>query len=315
MEEKIKLGISSCLLGNKVRYDGQDKLDKYLRDTLGKFVEWLPVCPETECGLSVPREAMRLVGKIDNPRLITQKTKIDYTDKMLSWADAKLKELEKLELCGFVFKSKSPSSGMKNVKVYSENGGPAVKKGVGLFAAAFMKRFPDIPVEEDGRLNDPPLKENFIDKVYTYSRWKKMLAESRKPAALINFHSDHKLLIMAHSPTHLYKMGPLLGAGKITAETFDQYFAMLMESLSLKSTVSKNVNVLMHAAGYFKKLISSEDKKELQKIILDYHKKLLPLSAALVLLMHYINKYNIAYLKRQCFFTPYPEELGLRNYL
>lgn len=315
MEEKIRLGISSCLLGNKVRYDGQDKLDKYLRDTLGKFVEWVPVCPEVECGLTVPREAMRLVGKIESPRLLTQKTKIDYTDKMLSWADAKLKELEKLELCGFVFKSKSPSSGMKNIKVYAENGGPAVKKGVGIFAAEFMKRFPSVPVEEDGRLNDPPLRENFIDKVYTYKRWRKMLSESKKPAALINFHSDHKLLIMSHSPAHLYKMGPMLGSEKITSETFDKYFAMLMESLSLKSTVSKNVNVLQHAAGYFKKLISSDDKKELQKIIDNYHKHLLPLSATLILFDHYINKYDMTYLKRQCFFNPYPEELGLRNYL
>jgi len=166
----IKLGISTCLLGEKVRYDGQHKLNHYLTDMLGKYVEWVPVCPEVECGLSVPREAMHLSGNSDSPHLVTVKTGIDHTDRMQKWCSKKLKELETEDLCGFVFKSKSPSSGLLNVKVFNAKGNP-VKNGVGLFAKAFTARFPLLPVEEEGRLNDAGLRNRFIDHVAIYSRW------------------------------------------------------------------------------------------------------------------------------------------------
>jgi uncharacterized protein YbbK (DUF523 family) len=172
--EKIRLGISSCLLGQNVRYDGGHKLDRYLTDTLGQYVEYVPVCPEVECGLGVPREAVRLVGDSESPRLVTVKTKQDLTERMMTWAGKRVKELEKEGLCGFVFKSGSPSSGMERVKIYNERG-MAEKKGRGMFARAFMDHFPLIPVEEEGRLHDPRLRENFIESIFALMRWRELV--------------------------------------------------------------------------------------------------------------------------------------------
>jgi uncharacterized protein YbbK (DUF523 family) len=166
----IRLGISACLLGEPVRYDGGHQLDHYLKDTLGKYVEFVPVCPEVECGFGVPREIFRLVGNPVNPRLITTRTKQDFTERMEAWAKKRAAELEKEDLCGFVFKGGSPSSGMERVNVYNEKGIPT-KKGVGLFARTFMERFPLTPVEEEGRLHDPLLRGNFIEKIFTCRCW------------------------------------------------------------------------------------------------------------------------------------------------
>jgi len=170
MTQRIKLGISSCLLGENVRYDGGHKLDRFLRDTLGQFVDWVPVCPEVECGLPVPREAMRLVGTVEEPRLVTRKTGMDHTRRMATWARRRVKELEGEGLCGFVFKARSPSSGMRGVKIYSEEGMPG-RTGSGLFAREFMSHFPLLPVEDEGRMNDMGLRENFIERVFIYHRW------------------------------------------------------------------------------------------------------------------------------------------------
>ena len=170
MEGQFKIGISSCLLGNEVRWNGGHKRDKYLMNTLGRYVDYVPVCPEVEAGFGVPRETFRLVGSADSPRLITFKSKTDHTDQMLAWAKKRLKDLEKENLCGFIFKSDSPSSGMIRVKVYNEKGMPH-KVGVGIFARAFMEHFPLIPVEDDGRLNDPLIRENFILQIFTMKRW------------------------------------------------------------------------------------------------------------------------------------------------
>jgi uncharacterized protein YbbK (DUF523 family) len=175
VEQKIQIGISSCLLGEMVRYDGGHKLDHYLKDTLGQFVTWMPVCPEVESGLTVPREAMRLVGNPESPRLVTIRSGINYTDRMLTWAKNRLYELEAQDLCGFIFKSRSPSSGMRGVKVYTNEGMSTNQKGIGIFAKAFIDYFPLIPVEDDGRLHDPKLRENFIERVFVYHRWKNFL--------------------------------------------------------------------------------------------------------------------------------------------
>jgi uncharacterized protein YbbK (DUF523 family) len=165
--EKVTVGISSCLLGNKVRYDGRDALDSYITETLAKYFNWAPVCPETGYGLPVPREAMRLQGSPASPRLVTVHTGVDHTEGMLAWARQKMPELEKEELCGFIFKSKSPSSGMSGVKVYSDTGAPT-KKGIGIFAGAFMRHFPLLPVIDDERLHDPLLRKSFVEKVFAY---------------------------------------------------------------------------------------------------------------------------------------------------
>jgi uncharacterized protein YbbK (DUF523 family) len=167
--EMIRIGISACLLSQNVRYDGGHRHDRYITDTLGRRFEWIPVCPEVEYGLPIPREAMRLVGDPANPRLVTVRTRIDHTDGMIAWAEKRLETLAALDLCGFIFKSRSPSSGMAAVKVYGEDG-MVVEKGVGIFAGAFMKRFPLLPVEEDDRLNDPRLRESFIERIFVYRR-------------------------------------------------------------------------------------------------------------------------------------------------
>jgi len=192
-EEKIRLGVSSCLLGEKVRFDGGHKHDRFLTQTLGRYVEYVPVCPEVEVGLPTPRETLRLVGEPDAQRLVFSKSGEDITERMQNWARKRVVELEKEELSGFVFKSKSPSSGMARVKLYDKNGSPNTQ-GVGLFARAFMEHFPLLPVEEDGRLHDPKLRENFIDIIVTLQRRRESVAGAGKRGALADFTTGHKLL-------------------------------------------------------------------------------------------------------------------------
>ena len=204
------MGVSACLMGEKVRYDGQHKLNRYIKDQLGQFVAFYPVCPEVDCGLPVPREAMRLVGDPEDPRLITQKTGIDHTDRMKDWMAGVLDQLASVGISGFIFKSKSPSSGMERVKVYNEKGHPA-PKGVGLFARGVMERLPLMPVEEEGRLNDNKLRENFIERVYVFHRWQQLTKGTKSVGALMAFHQRHKLIIMAHSPKTVSQLGKLIG--------------------------------------------------------------------------------------------------------
>lgn len=313
---KITIGISSCLLGEKVRYDGQHKYDHFLVKTLGSFFKYVPVCPEVECGLPVPRDAMRLVGDSDNPRLVTIKTKIDYTDQMKSWGEKKLDELSSENLCGFIFKAKSPSSGMERIKIYPAAGGAAQKNGVGIFSDMFMKKFPYLPVEDDGRLHDPELRENFIERVFTYKRWLDMIENENTIHGLMQFHTKHKLMLMAHSPEH-YRL-----AGKITASADKnnlknlqyEYLQILMTAFKKNATVSKNFNVLQHIIGYFKSELTSDEKKEAIEILENYRRELLPLIVPVTLLNHYVSKYNQEYLKNQYYLHPHPFELKLRNH-
>jgi len=314
--EKIRLGISSCLLGQKVRYDGGHKLDSFLVDTFGRYVEWLPVCPEVECGLPVPREAMHLTGDPDAPRLVTVRTGVDHTGKMMSWAGAKVLELEGARLCGFVFKSRSPSSGMQGVKVYGPSGSPVGRTG-GLFARAFMEHFPDLPVEDEGRLNDPVLRENFVERLFVFRRWRNYEENDGSAGGLVAFHSDHKLLILSHSAVHYRELGKLVsGAGRGKRKELNgAYGKVLMEGLRLIATVRKNTNVLQHIAGYFKKRLSPDEKEELQEVVGNYHRGLVPLIVPVTLLKHYVREYDEPYLKRQYYLAPHPLELMLRNHV
>lgn len=316
MSERIPVGISRCLLGDNVRYDGGHKLDRFLRDTLGQYVEWVPVCPEVECGLSIPREAMHLEGDPENPRLVTIRTKTDHTARMKEWAAKRLEELAGKGLIGFVFKSDSPSSGMKAVKVYNENGQNPRKTGVGIFAREFMKRFPHLPVEEEGRLHDPGLRENFIERLFVFKRWQDFLAKPSR-GGLIDFHTDHKLLVMAHSPKTLTELGRLVAAAKGTppAQLYQSYLTVLMQGLEQLATVKKNTNVLQHIAGYFKKTLSADERAELKEVIDHYHDGYVPLVVPIVLLQHYVRKYDEPYLKRQYYLNPHPVELMLRNHV
>jgi uncharacterized protein YbgA (DUF1722 family)/uncharacterized protein YbbK (DUF523 family) len=315
-EEKIRVGISTCLLGKNVRYDGGHKLDHYITETLGKYVEWVPVCPEVEYGLPVPREAMRLVGSPDSPSLVTIRSKVDHTEGMKRWAHKRLKELVSEDLCGFIFKSKSPSSGYKGVKVYSTSGMPS-RKGTGIFAGAFVKHFPFIPVEDEGRLHDPQLRENFIERIFVFRRWKEFLKKSSRKSGLASFHTDHKLLLMSHSQKHYSLLGRMVaGAKKEKKDTlFTQYITLFMEGLKLIATVKKNTNVLTHTVGYFKNNITSDEKAELLKVIDDYYEGLTPLIVPVTLINHYVRKYDEPYLKRQHYFNPHPLELMLRNHV
>ena len=316
MEDTIKLGISTCLLGEKVRYDGGHKLDRFLTDTLGQYVEYVPVCPEFECGFGVPREAFRLVGDPQSPRLVTSHTHRDYTDRMVEWARKRVTDLEREGLCGFIFKSNSPSSGMERVKVYSEKGMP-VKKGRGIFARIFMEHFPLIPVEDEGRLHDPKLRENFIERIFTLKRWREVLSKKRAMGDLVEFHTQHKLLILSHSEKHHRSMGKLVAEGKKMpiSELYARYEALLMEALKLKATPKKNGNVLMHMMGYFKKELTSDEKQELLAIIQEYREGYIPLIVPITLINHYVRKYKEPYLSKQIYLHLHPIELQLRNHV
>jgi len=314
--EKIKLGISRCLLGENVRYDGGHKLDRFLTDTLGQYVEYIPVCPEVECGLPIPRESLRLVGNPDSPRLVTTRTKQDLTDRMTQWARKRVLELEKEGLFGFIFKSDSPSSGMERVKVYSDEGMP-VKRGVGMFARAFMAHFPLLPVEEEGRLHDPILRENFIERIFTLKRWREALAQKESRGNLVSFHTRHKLLILSHSPKHYETMGKWVAQAKTLPlkELYQKYQILLMEALLLKTTPKKNSNVLQHMMGYFKEQLSSDEKQELLDEIDHYRREYTPLVVPITLLNHYVRKYRQPYLEEQVYLSPHPMELQLRNHV
>jgi uncharacterized protein YbgA (DUF1722 family)/uncharacterized protein YbbK (DUF523 family) len=313
---KIKLGISSCLLGEKVRYDGGHKLDRFLKESLGKYVEYVPVCPEVECGLGVPRKSMRLEGDPASPRLIVTSTREDMTERMVNWAQKRAVLLEKEDICGFIFKSDSPSSGMERVKIYNENSMP-VKAGSGIFAGIFMKQFPLLPVEDEGRLHDPGLRENFIERIFALKRWRKTLSGKNIKKSLIDFHTKHKLLILAHSPRHYQLMGKLVAAQKNldAKDILKQYQDLLLESLKIKATPKKHVNVLQHMMGYFKEQLSADEKKELLEIINYYRDEQIPLIVPVTLISHYVRKYNEPYLKEQVYLNPHPSELQLRNHV
>jgi uncharacterized protein YbgA (DUF1722 family)/uncharacterized protein YbbK (DUF523 family) len=315
---KLRLGISACLLGQPVRFDGGHQQDRFITDTLGRYVEFVPVCPEVECGLGVPREAMRLAGDPEAPRLMTVRTRVDLTDRMLAWARKRVQELEQENLCGFIFKSKSPSSGMARVKVYPEQApGSPVTRGVGMFARVFMAHFPLLPVEDEGRLHDPVLRENFIARIFVLQRWRELLAANPNLGALVAFHTRHKLLILSHSPKHYRELGRLVArASELPIhQLYDHYQSRLMDALRLQATSSKNANVLYHLMGYFKKDLSPDEKQELLEIIDHYRQGFVPLVVPVTLLNHYVRKYNQPYLKDQFYLHPHPMELQLRHHV
>jgi uncharacterized protein YbgA (DUF1722 family)/uncharacterized protein YbbK (DUF523 family) len=311
---EIKVGISACLLGENVRYDGGHTLDPFLAGNLGQYVRFVPVCPEVECGLPVPREPMRLEGDPEHPRLVTRQSRIDHTERMLTWAGRRMEELVREELAGFVFKSRSPSSGMERVKVYTGSG--MVRKGVGLFARELMRRLPLLPVEEEGGLQDPGLRENFIERLFVYRRWLHLLRDKPSRGGLVEFHTDHKLLVMAHSPAHYRELGRLVArAAEHDREAlFAAYERLLMTALRLRATPRKNANVLQHLMGFFKKQLSAAEKQELQEVIDQYRREILPLIVPVTLINHYVRQYGEPYLARQWYLHPHPVELKLRNH-
>jgi uncharacterized protein YbgA (DUF1722 family) len=269
-----------------------------------------------ECGFGIPRDTFRLVGDPKRPRLVIHKTGADHTERMEAWARKRVEELEKEDLCGYVFKSDSPSSGMERVKVYGDKGIPS-KVGVGVFARIFMEHFPLTPVEEEGRLHDPVLRENFIERIFTCKRYCAITEGKNRVASLVDFHTRNKLLLMAHSPKHLKEMGSLVAHAKEipVRELVERYENLLMEAMALKPTAAKHENVLMHIMGYFKKDLSADEKQELLGVIGEYKRGLIPLIVPVTLLGHYVRKFNQPYLKEQIYLNPHPAELMLRNHV
>ncbi len=311
---KPRVGISSCLLGEMVRYSGGHSRDRFLTDSFGKFVDWVPVCPEAECGLPVPREAMRLVGHPENPRLVTISSRVDHTARFLRWAKRRVRELAREDLVGFIFKSKSPSCGMGRVKIYDDGGTPH-GAGAGLFVRAFTERFPLLPVEDEKRLHDPIVRENFIERMFCLRRYRDAMKSRRTRGALVAYHAAHKLQIMAHSPALLREMGRLVARAKEldSAELFGRYESLLVRATKLAATPGKGANVLRHALGCFKEELSRDERAEALAEIERFRVGLIPLMVPMTLLGHYVRRYGQAYLAEQTYFVPTPMELKLRN--
>jgi uncharacterized protein YbgA (DUF1722 family)/uncharacterized protein YbbK (DUF523 family) len=312
-DQPAAIGVSSCLLGEMVRYDGGHKRHHYITDQLACCFRFVPVCPEVECGLSTPREAMHLTGNPASPRLITVKTHHDLTDQMHEWCHRRVKELERLQLRGFIFKKNSPSSGLFRVKVYQDKG-PPLTSGRGLFAKALTDAFPLLPVEEEGRLADARLRENFIERVYCYDRLLIFLDNKPAKGDLIQFHTINKLLLMAHSPDYYRRLGKLVASTTHLTKLLPAYSKLFMEALQHLATPAKQTNVLMHCLGYFKKQLDKGEKQELLDLIERYRISQLPLIVPITLFKHYIRRFRQPYLSEQLYFSPHPDELMLRNH-
>jgi len=313
---KIRLGVSACLLGQEVRYDGGHKRDAFLTDVLGAFVEWVPVCPEVEVGLGVPRPPIRLVGTPAAPRLVVEKTGEDLTARMRRWASGRIGELEALGLHGYVLKRGSPSCGLVRVRVYGEDGTPG-RVGRGVFAAALTKALPLLPVEEEGRLTDAGIRESFIERVFAAARWQAFTASRPRVRDLVAFHTAHKFAVLAHSPRDYTVLGRLVaGAGpRLAAETLATYGTRFMQALAVRATRARHVNVLQHLAGFLKRELSDDERAELVEVIAEYRRELVPLVVPLTLLKHHVRRLGLAYLADQVYLNPHPKELMLRNHV
>jgi len=316
IQERIRLGISACLLGEPVRFDGGHKRDPFLVETLGRFVEWVQVCPEVECGLDAPRESMRLVRADEQIRLVTNKTVTDHTTRMSSYARRRAVELADDDLCGFVFKKDSPTCGVHRVKVY-ETGGIPAKSGRGLFAAAMVRRFPMLPIEEEGRLNDPRLRENFVERIFAYRRLTTLFEGRWSMRDVVRFHTAHKLTLMAHKQVAYQQLGRLVASGKAMPrrEFQDRYSSEFMTALSAMATPRRQSNVLQHMLGYFKQALDRDDRAELLGLIEDHAAGRVPLVVPLTLFAHHIRRCGVSYLAEQIYLRPHPVELMLRNHV
>jgi uncharacterized protein YbgA (DUF1722 family)/uncharacterized protein YbbK (DUF523 family) len=311
----IRIGVSTCLLGEPVRFDGGHKRDPFLVETFGRFVEWVSVCPEVEAGLGVPRESMHLRRLDDQVRLITTKTGIDYTDAMRRYAARRVAALAAHDLCGYVLKKGSPSCGMEGVKIYGRNG--PVASGRGLFAETLLRAFPHLPVEEEGRLSDPRLRENFVERVFAFHRLRSLFRGRWTIGSLVAFHGAHKLQLMAHSPRRHAQIGSMVAGAKGVprAALRTSYEAQFMGTLAVMATPGRHVNVLQHILGYFRDRLDAASRRELIDLIEDYRLGLVPLVVPLTLVRHHVRRFAISHLQAQTYLQPHPKELMLRNHV
>ncbi len=312
----IRIGISACLLGHEVRFDAGHKRDAFLTETFGRFVEWVPVCPEVECGLGTPRESMRLVRGDDGVRLLTVKSCVDLTAQMERLSASRVAALAGEDLSGYVLKKDSPTCGLERVKIYDRHGTPA-RGGRGLFAAALVDAFPHLPVEEEGRLADPRLRDNFVERVFAYRRLRSLFVARWTVGDVVRFHTTHKLLLLAHAPEAYRQLGRMVaGARGLSREVLEQrYIDGFMQALAQLATARLHTNVLQHMAGYFKDRVDAASKRELAETITDYRDGLVPLVVPLTLLRHYVRRFEDAYLAGQTYLQPHPKELMLRNHV
>jgi uncharacterized protein YbgA (DUF1722 family)/uncharacterized protein YbbK (DUF523 family) len=313
---KAKLGISACLLGQKVRYDGGHKRDYFLTETFGRYVEWVPVCPELEVGMGVPRESVHLVGTQEQPRMIAERSGKDWTAEITHFAAKRVKSLKALGLSGYVFKKDSPSCGIERVRLHNNTGIPN-RAGRGLFAGAVMRELPLLPVEEEGRLNDPVLRENFIERVFAYHRWQQLTMARKSVRSLIAFHTSHKFLLLAHGVQHYQRLGRMVAEAKKKpiGEAYENYGRIFMEALAVHANAKNHGNVLEHMVGYFSQQLSAAERRELVELIADFRRQLIPLVVPLTLIRHYVKKYDVTYLQEQVYLEPSPKELMLRNHV
>lgn len=318
----LRIGVSACLLGQEVRYNGGHKRDPFLTDLIGRYVEWVPVCPEVEVGLGTPRPAMRLVrigrGEESAIRMVTPETGADHTEAMRAYAERRVEELARADLDGYILKKDSPSCGMERVKLYPAEGGPAVREARGLFAEALLRRLPHLPVEEEGRLHDPALRENFITRVFLHARWRQAETEGWTRASLMRFHERHKFLLMARSQAGMRRLGRLLGAsgrGDDMGELARTYREGLTEVLRRPPTRRGHTNVLQHLAGFVSDEVDRGDREELRETIERYRLGLVPLIVPITLLRHHVRRLEIEYLRDQVYLEPHPHELMLLNHV
>ena len=314
MSNKILLGVSSCLLGNEVRFDGGHKRHRYTTDILSEYFDFTPYCPETAIGLGIPRPTIKLALVNQEVRLVDSKdSSLDYTELMHSAATSYSRLLT--DISGYILKSKSPSCGMERVKLY-ESDSKVTPDGVGRFAYALMKEQPYLPVEEEGRLNDAKIRENFIERVFAYHRWQTLVSDGLDVSRLMAFHRQHKLVLLSHNEKLYRQLGPLVASAsrENLEETAQQYIALFSQAMKTQASRNTHMNVLQHIMGYLKQKLDAEDKAELLEILEKYKAGQLPLIVPTTLLSHYFRKYPDEYINEQVYLNPYPEELMLRNH-
>ena len=313
--EKITIGVSACLLGREVRFDGGHKRSRFITDTLAKHFGFVGFCPEVAIGMGTPRQPIRLTGDASNPEAVGVKTpELDVTQPLRSYGKKVAGDIN--ELCGFIFKKDSPSCGMERVKVYNDKG-MAERSGTGLFAREIMKAHQLLPVEEEGRLNDADLRDNFITRVYVYARWKQLTGSGLTKSGLIKFHAGHKYLIMSHSNVMYRQLGQMLSdlTRESLSDVANRYIASLMQALSVPATRKRHSNVLQHLLGYLKNNLDSVYRVDLDNTIDAYRRGEFPLAVPVRLLQHHFSVHPHAYINEQVYLNPHPQALMLRNNL
>jgi uncharacterized protein YbgA (DUF1722 family)/uncharacterized protein YbbK (DUF523 family) len=315
-DEPVRVGVSSCLLGAEVRWDGGHKRERFLTDVLAPFVEWVPVCPEAELGMGVPREPVHLARDGAALRMLGNRSGEDWTERMRAFAARRAREIEARELCGYVLKKDSPSCGMERVRV-KPDAGPVKRDGRGLFAEALLERMPALPVEEEGRLNDAQLRENWIERVFAYRRLRSLFAARWTLGQLVAFHAAHKLQLLAHSTESYRSLGRVVAHAKQTprAALRERYEREFMAALAVRATRGRHVNVLEHGVGYLRERVAPSVRASLAAQIADYRAGLVPLVVPVAMLRHYVEQLGIDYLAQQTYLDPHPKELMLRNHV